>query len=486
MKAKKRIISLTALLFFTNITAFGQEETQVTTGLKDGHTIVIVKEPNKKEYWHYAAGCKMLTVTIESPTRCKKCDTESQQEEAKKKAEADKKRAENKAKEKNGNTTVTDPTNTEINRSGTERNTNNSNTTSTTNPYMNKVNAYNAKMRADAQALDNAADQTMNAWGNELAKGKNADFVSTAKPLVGEFAKQGNATAAYGTVGVAVGAQVISMIGSGKSREERLKERGEYEMKEHFRAIIKGDDQAAFKHSIDDINNNGDNSDAYCQAGIFSLYNTYDIKEIINMHGRILESNAQAAYPFLEKSSEIIQRKDLQKLFYHPYFELGYLTFLGIGTSRNYQEAYKYFENGILRGAKDGNTEYPSCHYYLGYLKLVGIGTQKSEKEAFKHFEKATGYYHPEGKPIISAANFALGYMSYYGIGTSQNTKKALAYFEKSVKQKNINAIILLEQMLNNNEFDKKEAEKIKIICSKNKKKAEYNGFTNTTFTNDF
>src|SRR5690606_9981564 len=318
------------------------------------------------------------------------------------------------------------------------------------------------------------------------AKGKNADFVSTAKPLVNEFARQGNTTAAYGTVGVAVGAQVISILGSGKSREERLKERGEYEMKEHFKAIIKGDDQAAFKHSIDDINNNGDNSDAYCQAGIFSLYNTYDIKDIINMHGRILESNAQAAYPFFEKSSEIIQRKNLQKLFYHPYFELGYLTFLGVGTSRNYQEAYKYFENGILRGSKDGNTEYPSCHYYLGYLKLVGIGTQKSETEAFKHFEKATGYYHPEGKPIISAANFALGYMFYYGIGTSQNTKKALAYFEKSVKQKNINAIFLLEHMISNNEFNKEDAEKIKIICSKNKKKAEYNGFTNTTFTNDF
>ncbi|SFW52608.1 TPR repeat [Sinomicrobium oceani] len=443
MKAKLPHILTAFLLCFANLTTFGQEETQVTTGLKDGHTIVIVKEPNKKEYWHYAAGCKMLTVTIESPTRCKKCDTESQQEEAKKKDEADKKRAENKAKEKNENTTATDPTNTEINRSGTERNTNNSNTTSTTNPYMNEVNAYNAKTRADAQALDNAADQTMNAWGNELAKGKNADFVSTAKPLVGEFAKQGNATAAYGTVGVAVGAQVISMIGSGKSREERLEDKGILEITEGAKYLNDFDFVNAYSKFSEAVQNDNSVVFALCNMGYMTLLDLG------------VERNENEAFELFSKAVEIADKSSSNN-YHYAYHFLGVMHAHGYGTPRDNRKAYDYFEKAINLplpldeaplGKFDNKYGSPSRFYtracsYLYMAKLLEF-TDDYKKNAIGYYKNSIDmakpmliYGSPAYRDISNDAHYRLGLL-YKELG---DNKSAYKFLKKAAKKGEDNA----------------------------------------------
>src|SRR5690606_10832400 len=69
------------------------------------------------------------------------------------------------------------------------------------------------QQQRDAEALDRAQDETM-------AQFEKGNYLEGSRPLAYEFAKQGNAAGAYGTIGVAAGAQVVSWAAEAKRKKE--------------------------------------------------------------------------------------------------------------------------------------------------------------------------------------------------------------------------------------------------------------------------
>ncbi len=80
---KKTVFFITILLLAVSISF-----AQVTTGLKDGHTIIISKDSKGRENWYYAAGCERLSVNPEgAPAFCELCSNKRAQEKQKQLAE---------------------------------------------------------------------------------------------------------------------------------------------------------------------------------------------------------------------------------------------------------------------------------------------------------------------------------------------------------------------------------------------------------------
>lgn len=204
----------------------------------------------------------------------------------------------------------------QTNRSNTEKNTNSSNTN---NPYMEQVAAYNEKVQADSKALDAAADQTIDGWANALQQGKNADFITPSKSLVQEFANQGNAAGAYGTVGVAVGAQLISILGSGKSEAKQIEEAQRAEENQIREAYRSGDVKRSLELCANFIKNYEHYPPAY-----------FETASILRKGGNGVEKDVNNAFLLAEKAVERIKNSsNLKKYYPQAFYLLGLMYYTG-------------------------------------------------------------------------------------------------------------------------------------------------------------
>lgn len=73
---------------------------------------------------------------------------------------------------------------------------------------------------------------------------------------------------------------------------------------------------------------------------------------------------------------------DDNKASTEDYFYLGYMYHYGLGTSKDYSDAYKYYK-------KAATDNYPQAFYQLAILYRDGSGVNKSNKNAIEYFEKA-------------------------------------------------------------------------------------------------
>lgn len=64
------------------------------------------------------------------------------------------------------------------------------------------------------------------------------------------------------------------------------------------------------------------------------------------------------------------------------YFYLGYIYQYGLGTEKNYYDAYKNYK-------KAANADYPSAFYQIAILYRDGLGVNKSNKKAIEYFKKS-------------------------------------------------------------------------------------------------
>jgi TPR repeat protein len=100
---------------------------------------------------------------------------------------------------------------------------------------------------------------------------------------------------------------------------------------------------------------------------------------------------------------------------------LGLLYQKGVGTSKNYPEALKWFQ----KSARNGN---PEGQNNLGFLHFKGIGVKQDNKEALKWFQKSAD----QG---LASAQGNVGLVYGQGLGVKKDYAKALEYFKKAAEQ---------------------------------------------------
>ncbi|WP_150467442.1 tetratricopeptide repeat protein [Francisella sp. SYW-9] len=103
---------------------------------------------------------------------------------------------------------------------------------------------------------------------------------------------------------------------------------------------------------------------------------------------------------------------------------------------KGYEAAFE-----ILQDLADDDEATSSDYYYLGYLYQYGLGTQKNYSNAYKYYKKANS----------AQAFYQMAILYKYGQGVNKNNKKAIEYYKKSYKSGNKKAIIGLAKFLESN-----------------------------------
>ena len=160
-------------------------------------------------------------------------------------------------------------------------------------------------------------------------------------------------------------------------------------------------------------------------------------------HGIGKAKNLKKAFEYYEKAAD----NSLNSLFEFDKFalkiypsqgntqaqhHLGYMYQFGIGTAKNLQKAFEYYE-------KASNQGYTHSQYNLGIMYEKGTGTSKNLEKAFEYYEKSAnqGHVHSQNR---------LGYMYQFGIGIAKNLEKSLEYYEKAANQEDPAAKIEIEK----------------------------------------
>lgn len=327
-------------------------------------------------------------------------------------------------KEKDENTTAINTANTVTNVSGTGQNTNNSNRTSTTNPYMDEVNAYNAKIRADAQSLDNAADKTLDGWANAVKQGKNADFITPSGALANEFARQGNAEAAYGTIGTGVAMQGISIISQARAEKKAREAAYNYEFDRGCLMFKQNNFKDALAWFYNSYKENKHTSAAANYIGVMFL------------KGLGVDASPTEAMKWF---NIVIQNdKDVSP----SYFYLARMYYEGIGVEKDANKAFQFMQKssntyGYIRSGAEV-FEHPKglfmgpdeAKYHLAFYYLTGNGVDQNYKKAYDLFLSLVNQdYRSLNGTVDKAVDFALGVMYHYGLGLNKNTDEANKYF---------------------------------------------------------
>ncbi|GES99891.1 kinase-like domain-containing protein [Rhizophagus clarus] len=107
-------------------------------------------------------------------------------------------------------------------------------------------------------------------------------------------------------------------------------------------------------------------------------------------------------------------------------FLLGYFNSLGIGTSVNYEKAFSYFSNHLIK-------DYTLTSYCVGLCYLHGRGTKKDKKLAFKYIERSAN-------KNCAAGQMSVGSCYFNGIGVKKDLKTAVSWYKKAVDNRNIMA----------------------------------------------
>lgn len=120
-----------------------------------------------------------------------------------------------------------------------------------------------AEQQRQSQNLQNAADQTMGQWTQQMQNG-GTNYIEGVQPLAEEFARQGNVEGAVGAVVVGTAASIIADLSQRKSKEKQRnvqKQNGNVDLKlttgkeQRYREEQERLRREAFKMIIDQRNN---------------------------------------------------------------------------------------------------------------------------------------------------------------------------------------------------------------------------------------
>ncbi len=100
---------------------------------------------------------------------------------------------------------------------------------------------------------------------------------------------------------------------------------------------------------------------------------------------------------------------------------LGLLYEKGVGVSKSYPEALKWFQKSARKGNPEGQNN-------LGFLYFKGLGVKEDDQEALKWFLKAVD----QG---LASAQGNVGLVYGQGLGVKKDYAKALEYFKKAADQ---------------------------------------------------
>lgn len=131
----------------------------------------------------------------------------------------------------------------------------------------------------------------------------------------------------------------------------------------------------------------------------------------VHAHGQSLEDIRKAA----EEGNPVAQVK------------MGYFYTQGLGVTKDYSEASKWFRKAAEQGNED-------AHVKIAYMYAEGQGVPKDNLEAIKWWRKVAdkGY---------GPAQFSLGYIYQHGHGVPEDHLEAVKWFRKAAEQGEIGAL---------------------------------------------
>nr|WP_048349471.1 tetratricopeptide repeat protein [Francisella orientalis] len=108
-------------------------------------------------------------------------------------------------------------------------------------------------------------------------------------------------------------------------------------------------------------------------------------------------------------------------------------------NSNGYNNAFS-----ILKEIVDNNEATAQDFFYLGYSYQYGLGTEKNYFDAYKYYKKSASLNYPQ-------AFYQIGTLYKDGLGVNKDNKKAIEYFRKSYDLGYKNSIVDLANIINSN-----------------------------------
>lgn len=108
-------------------------------------------------------------------------------------------------------------------------------------------------------------------------------------------------------------------------------------------------------------------------------------------------------------------------------------------NSNGYNNAFS-----ILKEIVDNNEATAQDFFYLGYSYQYGLGTEKNYFDAYKYYKKSASSNYPQ-------AFYQIGTLYKDGLGVNKDNKKAIEYFKKSYDLGYKNSIVDLTDIINSN-----------------------------------
>lgn len=174
-------------------------------------------------------------------------------------------------------------------------------------------------------------------------------------------------------------------------------------------ALDKGNMSEAFKA----FKSGADLGNSLCQFNVAISYE----------RGTGTTVDLQKAFDYMYKAATA------PKPFGESFTVLGEYYKNGIGTSKNYKEALKWF----YKGAEEGSVHFvscaPECMFYIGLFFSYGMGVQQDSKQAVYWYRKSAELGHP-----TAAVNLGNRYMR--GDGVERNEVEAVKWWRKAAEAK--------------------------------------------------
>lgn len=146
--------------------------------------------------------------------------------------------------------------------------------------------------------------------------------------------------------------------------------------------------------------------------------------------GNGVKKNDRLSYSYLTESEK--------KGYALASIQLADCFFSGIGTIRNYKEAFNRYILIVGSGINDSFS-----YYRLGICYLCGLGVEASQKDAFLYFSKASESGNTE-------STFILGDFYMFGTGVDKDEQKAVEYYLCAAKNDHIYSLCSLAQCYEN------------------------------------
>ena len=126
----------------------------------------------------------------------------------------------------------------------------------------------------------------------------------------------------------------------------------------------------------------------------------------------------------------------------HQFFLERYATALADIQNQNKNGYKNAFE--ILKGLAENDQSTAKDYFYLGYIYQYGLGTEKNYYDAYKNYKKAAKANYPR-------AFFQIATLYRDGLGVNKSNKKTIQYFKKSYDLGYKDSVIALADLINSN-----------------------------------